>query len=238
MVSTILRQAWQVYRTHFGVIAAAVVMIWLPLELLISYLDCFVFGPDEFRKSFKLSQFLHNFVGIIATAAVIAIGYSVCVGEPPTLGGALGIGVRSWGRLWWTRLLTGLSLLIGFICLVVPGVYLLVRLALVEPIAVCEQISGPAAMRRSFALTRGRFWLVFRLGLAFGALGIAAIACVFLPVVFIPALDHWLIDAAVSLVADIVTAFGTLCLLCTYCSFSAEPGGLCRRDTATFARAD
>jgi len=202
------------------VLCAVIVVIWLPLDLLSSYMDYFVFGPDDLRKSFKFSRFLDNFIGIIATAAVISIGYSSCAGERPAFGSAMSVAARAWGRMWWTRFLTGLMLVLGLLLLIIPGLYLLVRLALVEPVAVCERVSGSTAMRRSFELTRGRFWQVFLLGLAFGAVIIAAMACVVLPPLFIPALDHWLVDAGTSLVADVVAAFGTLCLLCAYVSFS------------------
>lgn len=220
MITAILRQAWSLYWKHFGVVAAVVVVIWLPLDLLSSYMDYFVFDPEDFRKSFKFYQFLDNFVGIIATAGVISIGYISCLGQSPSFRDAMSVGMSSWGRMWWTRFLTGLALVLGFLLLIIPGFYLLVRLALVEPIAVCERVSGSEAMRRSFELTKGRFGQVFLLGLAFGAVIITALACVIVPTILIPALDHWLVDATTSLIADVVGAFGTLCILCAYVSFS------------------
>jgi hypothetical protein len=222
MTAAILKHAWDLYRKHFGVITAVVVVIWLPLDLLSSYMDHFVFDPDDIRKSFKFSQFLDNFVGIIATAGVISIGYTSYLGQHPSFGGAMAIGANSWGRMWWTRFLTGLALILGLLLLVIPGIYLLVRLALVEPVVVCERVSGSSAMRRSFELTKGRFWQVFLLGLVFGAVMVAPLACVILPAILIPALDHWLVDATTSLFAELVGAFGTLCFLCAYVAFSAN----------------
>ncbi len=222
MITAILRHAWDLYRKHFGVVAAVVIVIWLPLDLLSSYMDYFVFGPDDFRKSFKFYQFLDNFVGIIATAGVISIGYTSCLGQRPSFRGAMSVGANSWGRMFWTRFLAALALVLGLVLLIIPGIYLLVRLALVEPVAVCERISGSTAMRRSFELTKGRFWQVFLLWLAFGAVMIAALACVILPAIFIPALDHWLVDATTSLLTDLVAAFGTLCWFCAYAYLASE----------------
>src|ERR1051325_1433046 len=203
-MTAILKQGWQLYCQHFGIVAAVILTVWLPLELLSSYMDYFVFGTDDFRKSFRFARFLENFFGIIATAGVISIGYSSLRGEQPGFGSALGSGFNAWGRMWWTRLLTALVLLAGFIVLIIPGVYLSVRLALVEPIAGCERISGVTAMRRSFELTRGRFWLIFRLGLVLLGLFILIIAVVVLPTVLIPALDHWLVDATTQLIGDVL----------------------------------
>ncbi len=51
------------YRKHFGVVAAVVIVHLAALDLLSSYMDYFVFVHDDFRKSFKFYQFLDNFVG-------------------------------------------------------------------------------------------------------------------------------------------------------------------------------
>ena len=124
--------------------------------------------------------------------------------------------------MWMTRLLVGLTFILGLILLVIPGIYLLVRLAFIEQIVVCERLSGTAAMRRSFELTKGRFWQMILLGLVLVAIMIPVIVCVTLPFAFIPVLDHWLVDAAVSLFADFIGAFSTLYLLCAYVDFSAN----------------
>jgi hypothetical protein len=224
MISSILTEAWRVFRERFGVITAVVVAIWLPCELLSSYLDAFVFGPDDVRKSFKVAQFLDNFIGIIATAGVTFIALAARSGQPATFGSAIGAGFGAWGRMWWTRLLSSLALVLGFLLLIIPGVYLLTRLCFVESLVVAEHISGSRAMRRSFELTKDRFWPTFRLGLVLLLLVIVPAAAVVLPTVFIPALDHWLIDAASQLATDVVGAFTTVALLCGYQAYSNEPG--------------
>jgi hypothetical protein len=218
----ILRQSWQIYREHFWVIVAVVVVVWFPLELLSSHMDAFVFGEDDFRKSWKFAQFLDNFFGIIATAGVIFIGYEALTGQRATFSSALGVGFRSWGRMWWTRFLSGLVLVLGFLLLIIPAFYLLVRLSLVEPVAVREEISGVAAMRRSFALTKGRFWPIFRLGLVLLGLLILPVTILVIPTVFLPGLDHWLIDAAIQLICDVILAFGSITLVTAYAHFKNE----------------
>jgi len=223
MTRAILKHAWNMYRTNFGVIAAVILAICLPIDLLSSYMDYFVFDPDDLRKSFKFSRFLENFIGIIATAAIISIGYKANLGERSSFRSAMSTGLSSWGRMWWTRCLTGLALLLGLLLLIIPGLYLFVRLALIEPVAVCERVSGSTAMRRSFELTKGRFWQLVLLGLVFGVILVILIACIVIPAIFIPALDHWLVDAATSLVADFIGAYGTLCLYSAYVTLSANP---------------
>jgi hypothetical protein len=222
MIITILKNAVELYRKHLLTVVASVLVIWVPLEILSSYMDTFVFGPDDIRKSFKFAQFLDNFIGIIATAAVTSIGYRATLGEKATFKEAMSVGFSSWGRVWWTNLLSVLAIILGLLLLIVPGIFLLVRLALVDTIAVCEYVSGGAAMRRSYELTKGRFWLLFGLGLILGFMTIGLIVCTVLPAILIPALDHWLVDAATSLLADLFVAFLTLCMVSAYTLFSAN----------------
>ena len=229
MIASVFGHAWGLYRKHFGVIAAVVIVIWLPLNLLASYRAYFVYGPDDFKASFKFSQFLENFVGIIATACVISIGYTSHLGRHPTFGGSMNIGINSYGRMWWTRFLRQLAFVLGVMLLVIPGIYLFVRLAFIEQVAVCERVYGVAAMRRSFELTERRFWQVFLLQLVVMAMQVAAGVCVCLPTVLIPPMDHWVVDAAISLFADFVFAYGTLCMLSAYLCLSQNP------DTAELA---
>jgi hypothetical protein len=195
---------------------AVVFAVWTPLELLNSYMDAFVFSEDDLRRSFRFSAFLTNFFGIIATAGVLFIGHEALTGQTATFTVAVSTGLASWGRMWWTRFLTALAILFGFLLLIVPGIYLIVRLSLVEPVAVQERISGSRAMRRSFALTHGHFWILFRLCLAQIAIVMLAMISFGLPIVFIPALDHWLISAAAFLAVDVVNAFVAIALVTAY----------------------
>jgi hypothetical protein len=125
--------------------------------------------------------------------------------------------------MWWTRFLSGLAIILGCLLLFAPGLYLMIRLSLVESVAVCEHVSGSTAMRRSFELTRGWVWKLFVLGAAFGAIMVMMMVCVVVPGIFIPALDHWLVDAATTLIADFVGAYGTLCLYSAYVTLAANP---------------
>lgn len=216
MIASTLAQAWRTYRTHFRLIATTVIVVWLPCELLSSYLSAFVFDPDDLARSFKVDRFLDNFIGIIATAGVIHIAITAPLGQPRSFSGALSVGCDSWGRMWWTRFLSGIVLVLSFLLLVIPGVYVATRLCFVEEVAVAERISGRAAMERSFEITKGIFWPTF--GLLSLTILIVIVACAVLvvPAVFIFDLDHWLIDAGTSLVCDVIAAFATVCFACGY----------------------
>jgi hypothetical protein len=219
---TIMIRAWRIYRERFWVIAFTVMLIWVPGELVSSYMDSFVFGEDDFRKSFKFAQFLENFFGIIATAGVIHVALHHSAGESTSFGQAVAAGLKAWPRMWWTRFLSTLVLVLSLLLLVVPFFYLYPRLGLVESVVVSEHVSGGEAMRRSAALVRGRYWqvagiMLLLLGMMFLPIGafIALDAFEIMP-------DHWVAEAALGVVFDVVDAYGTVCLFCMYEAFAGQ----------------
>jgi hypothetical protein len=222
MITQTIRRAATLYRTHFLAIAALVIVVWLPLELVGCYLDAYVFGPEDFRRSFTLARFFDSFIGIIATAAVISVGAAGWVGERPSFGSAIKVGLTSWWSMWWSRFLAGILIVVGFVCLIIPGIYLFVRLILVEPIAVCDRRSGAAAIRRSFELTQGRFWKVFGISVLAQGILLAGCACLWLPSFFASGETFWLFDMVSSLACDLLVAFYTICVVCVYFALARE----------------
>ncbi len=219
-----LFRAWQIFRARFGLITALVMTVWVPCELFSSYMDYFVFDPDDYMRSIKLAQFLDAFFGIIATAGVIHVTLQHCAGDSASFGQALGVGLRAWPRMWWSYFLSSLILILSFLLLVVPFFYLLPRLALVESVVISEGLSGSAAIKRSKELTRGHYWKVFRI------LSVLVLLMFSLPFILwtLPELfsipDHWLLDAGINLLCDIMMAFYAVVMFCVYEAFAKRTG--------------
>jgi len=217
-VLRVLSIGWQLFRRHFLVILGCVAVVWLPLELLSSYLDYYVFG-DDFRRSFQFAQFSANFIGIIATGAVISIGATASSGATPSIRSALIEGVKSWPQLFWTRLIAGLAVLLALLFFIIPGIYVWIRLSLVESIAVIEPLSGTRAIRRSWELTRGQFWYVLGVWATMGGVLVAMLSAIFLvtfAILLVPDMDYWFLDAATSFMLDLGMAYITLCYYLAY----------------------
>lgn len=222
-------RAWRIYCRHWLGLGSVVLVVWAPIELLSAYLDANVFGDDNFLKFWRFSQMLENFIGIIGTAGVIYVGSESLAGRTVTFGGAIKAGFAAWGRLWWTRLLSGLLILGLLVFLILPGIFALVALSLVEPVTVLEGVSGGIAIRRSFALTRGRFWFLLRLCLCAYSPCLLILMVLGLPSVLLPVLNHWLIQALIATVGDLILAFVTLTLLVAYVRLSLEAGAGSRK---------
>lgn len=218
----IMSRAWRIFHERFMQIAVTVMLIWVPCELLSCYMDAFVFGEDDLRKSFKFAQLLENFFGIIATAGVIHVALHHGSGTPVSIGQAFIAGLKAWPRMWWTRFLTGLLLILSFLLLVVPFFYLYPRLVLVDSVVICERLSGNAAMSRCQQLTQGRYWQVA--GLLLILMLIVGVPIVLIAVLSVLEIipDFWIVDAAFSVVIDITAAYGTVCFFCMYEAFSQK----------------
>lgn len=214
LVSSTLTQAWKIYRSQFVLILALAALIWLPCELLSSYCEAFVFKSAH--ASSQLARLLDHFVGIIATAAIVCTAMVAHDGKRITFDYALAGGLSAWWRMWWTRFLCALLILVGLLMLIIPGLYIATRLFFIDSVVVAEGISGTAAIGRTFDLTKNRFGPSLLLICAiYGVLIVPA--CAFaLPATFISALDHWIVQATASFACDLVGAFASVAFFCAY----------------------
>ena len=159
---------WRTYRAWASSLLGLAVVVFLPLGLL----DALSFQVDV--DSLDLTS------GVKVAALVLAVGAVTMTGLLGELffSGAIAIslthphgqqppGLREIaGRIKYGRLIVvdvafvaivAVGLLIGL----VPGVLAFVFLGLSGPIVEIEERSPLAALRRSFHLVRGSFWLVF-----------------------------------------------------------------------------
>lgn len=219
----ILFKAWRIFTLRLMTILVIVLAVCVPYELLSSYIDYFVFGPDDWSKSFKLSLLLDSLFGLVATAGVIHLALHQDSAAPATMGQALVAGLKAWPRMWWTWFVSNMMLLLSLLLLVVPFFYVLPRLLLSDSVALNERLAGSVAVNRSFELVQGRYWLAAGLLLIILLLTGA-------PMVVFWALpesaslpDHWMADAAINLAFDLVGSFETIVLACAYQAFSRPP---------------
>jgi hypothetical protein len=126
------------------------------------------------------------------------------------------------GALVGAGILAGIGIGIGFLLLVVPGVYLLTIWAVIVPAIVLERAGVMEAFGRSRALVSGRFWPVLGVVLVAAVLsavaqGIVSAVLSFLP----PFLQYWLGGAVAAAVA---VPFMALAITLTYFRLSEEKG--------------
>ncbi|HYE28378.1 MAG TPA: hypothetical protein VEA61_09115 [Allosphingosinicella sp.] len=143
-------------------------------ELWIEYLDA--------NWPWMLLNSLANMVGAIAILRLIFV-------RGITVGGAIaGAASLLLIAYFLTSLLSSLAIALGFVLLIVPGLYLIGRLGPATVVVVAEERLNPIdAIARCFALTKGHGWAVLGLILivAVAAAIVIAVATTLLGILFV-----------------------------------------------------
>lgn len=202
-VFAILRDAWFFYSRHFATIAR----LCLPLILLESLARLAVdqlFGKDALPAQELLVGLV--FYPLYVGALILYID-ARSRGHAPALRDVLARALPLWPAL---AVLTGLGtllIMLGASLFVLPGIWVMVRIAFAEYLLVLRGLAPLAALKQSFLLTRGHFLLV--------------LGCVLSLLLPLWLLEAWVsglqADAAVRLLLD--GAIGLLQLLPTVMLF-------------------
>jgi hypothetical protein len=187
-VGGILDQAIRIVRDHFG----PLLRIFLPLlafNLVLGLVNVFVAPVDSADASpeenaaavaaalpttlaFTGAQVIGALIiGSWINAALMHFVAQKYLGHVITPGAALARGWRRYGPVVWTTLLVGATIGVGFLLLIIPGIYFSFWYLLSQQVTVVENISGWQAMKRSRALMKGSMNTAFLVLLVLGILG-------------------------------------------------------------------
>ena len=206
----------RLYFDNFATVAVITLLFSIPLELFQAYMQYFVFDPEDFRSPFRLQQAIENIIGIIPYGAVTALQYASLRGEHVSFWESLDKGFTAWPRLFWSRLLRGILLLLAFLALIIPGFYYFVRLSLVEQVAVIEHENGLNCIKRAHQLSANHFWLLFAVLFASYAPFVILPFILVAPLQIFPEVDHWLLYAVIYVFIDLVVQIPTSILAVAY----------------------
>jgi hypothetical protein len=159
----------------FGIVASTVVPAYIVLGLLqLEFIASMALTTQGTPTPPPLGLFF-AFIGFVwvvllvvmplANAAMIYAVGSTYLSRPTTVGECLKHGLRRWGPLLWTTILTVLVCIGGLFLLVVGLFIFAFRFALAQHVTVLENISGGPALKRSRTLMRGNWIKVLVLGL-------------------------------------------------------------------------
>lgn len=177
-VGQILDRTFALYRQNFALFAGIVAVLQVPLAILSMLITATSPQSSTTGGTFDVSQFsgslaLSGLTGILslifsaiitgALAQAISARY---LGREITIEGAyMSIGTGTVVALILASILYGIIVGIGFIFLVIPGIYLLVRFLFVSEVIVLERTGIWEAFGRSSQLVSGSWWRVFGIGL-------------------------------------------------------------------------
>ena len=96
-----------------------------------------------------------------------------------TIGQAISTGLKLFITYFLVAVLTAIAVAFGFVLLIIPGIYFAVKFSLAPAALAAEHITNPiAAMKRSWAATKGNSLRIFFLLLIVGIVGLIAVMAV------------------------------------------------------------
>jgi hypothetical protein len=155
-----LRHAWL-----FILLSAAVV---IPVEIAVEGIGLEMLWSSYDESPSIAETAVPTIVGFlvmtpIITAICIYALHAIASGERPSPGQVFVAGFEAFTPLFAAVVLAAIGIAIGFLALIVPGVYLAVRWYFVPQTVVIEGVRGPAALTRSSQIVQGFWWRTFGL---------------------------------------------------------------------------
>ncbi len=158
MATDYLKQSYYFFRSNFSNLLS----IQLPFIAVLMLVQHTVIGTIEEGANLQNDLFLLTAMDLlfvpIYLGATIFYMQSIVDSRAITTLQAWGWGLQNWGRLFFTFLLSALAISMGLMLLVVPGLYIAVRLGLANQVCLLERKSPIEAMKLSWAGTADLFW--------------------------------------------------------------------------------
>lgn len=168
-VGSLVSRTFSTWWANVGKFTLLLVLAYLPVVLTVVIALARV-APglqkeDAFRASLPIIVLggLATAVLILATYGGITFGsLRHLAGKRETLGSMFGVGLRRSWTVFVVSFAATVLITLGMLALVVPGIIVAMGLMVCYPIAVAERVDGVgAALKRSFALTKGSRWTLF-----------------------------------------------------------------------------
>jgi hypothetical protein len=175
-IGEVLDAGFRLVRSRFSTLLLCALAVAAPLSVLDTLItlstnkQAFDFNTDtpvtaQDDGDALVGGLITRLIGILLVLLVLAACFraisAAYMGERATAGESLRFAVARLPALLGAYFLVALSLIVGFIVLVIPGIYLGVALSMVFPALLFERLGPGAAYSRSFSLVSGNWWRTF-----------------------------------------------------------------------------
>jgi hypothetical protein len=170
-------------RTSLRLYGADAVKLWqvmalviIPLQVLIFVLRAIsvpsgsvlhnanIYVPDNSGGAFVALSELADVLTALVLLVSIGAAYRILLGRylhhPADLSASFNFGLERLAPLLWVSIVTAVVVLIGFLLIIIPGIYLLVCVSIAVPVLMAEDRRGLNALTRSRELVSGSWWHV------------------------------------------------------------------------------
>ena len=177
-VGEILDVAIPIYRSRFAALVNEVSIVLAPVFLLGALIQLSVPNEDDFFETtqpgatpdFDADRFWALLAGTVLVGILTYIAAQLATGacfkavggayfdEPADWRASLRFARARIGSLLWLSVLLVVFLIPAALAFILPAVYLYVAWTVAAPVLLLEDVRGRAALKRSRALVKGRWW--------------------------------------------------------------------------------
>jgi uncharacterized membrane protein len=157
----VLRDSWFFFSRNL----ATIVALCMPIIVVESLAQFVLASTSGSGTPPAYSDIIDLLFYPLYTAALIIFMAARSNGELPRVANVLAVAVAMWPRFAVLAALNYILLTIGISLLLIPGIYVLVKLAFSEYLLVLRGLTPLAAMRGSFTQTTGHFARILLCGL-------------------------------------------------------------------------
>jgi hypothetical protein len=176
----ILDAAIKLYSNNAVTLWKIVAVVIIPVGILNQVVVGLSIPSDSYVHNgtlYTYSGHLNNAAGIVAAVVLTVLAVLIAngalslslvdayIGQPLDWRASLREAGGRLGGLLWLSILFSVLVFLGFVALILPGIYLLVIWSVAVPALMFEHVGGFKALGRSFDLVRGRWWPTFALHL-------------------------------------------------------------------------
>lgn len=155
----------------------ALLLGWFGTPLKAENVESFAVLRDLLSQFLQANWHLLLIDFVLTSIGAIALYRLVLNPGRPTVSEALIASVTFFPCYFLAQLVGGVMFAFGFFLLIIPGIYVWIKLVLVGPSIAAENIGSPlAALRRSWALTKNNSVLIFLFVLMIALTGILVMA--------------------------------------------------------------
>jgi hypothetical protein len=240
----ILGDAFRVYGQHWQTLVAIAAVVVIPIAFIGTFIRhsitssvtsvlhvnqvtgavTYTHATGAFYRSSLgglVLVFLSIFVSGLLTGAITRAVLSETAGLPVDLGDSYTFALSRVGSIIWVSILVGLTVAVGFILLVIPGIWFFGMLFASVIVVVSENVHGTKAMGRSWNLVKGHWWHTF------GTIFVAALLTGVVSGILTAPFRQWVAQAIASAVAQTITLpFSTTVGVLLYIDLRARKEGL------------
>jgi hypothetical protein len=162
-VGVLFRDALGLFGRHFWLFVTLSATVVVPAALIVEGI-----GLERLTSSYDSSPSLAEaavptiveFLVVTPIVAAICIHalHSIAEGQRPSPGPVLVAGFEAFTPLFAAVALAAAGIALGFLALLLPGIYLVIRWYFVPQAVVIDGARGPAALSRSSQLVHGLWW--------------------------------------------------------------------------------